>query len=201
MLEVEGKPTMFCGFGLDALILDDFGRTVSMLKEAHLDGVVKSAGLRYFLSVVGRSIPRFMLSSRAEVVAVNRGAPAFRVDADGRQIGAAIPAGRVLWRGKASLAAAATIPFYGLGLRMFPSAQREPGRFQLRLSDVGAPEALANLPRVWEGKYQGAHIHDFLVDKVELVLSRPAPFQSGGDLVGERGGVTVGLHPRALRVV
>jgi diacylglycerol kinase family enzyme len=201
LIDVEGRPALFCGFGLDAQILDDFGRTVEGLRKAGLADALRSANTRYFLAVASRSIPRFVLSQRTEVVAVNRGAPAIRVDADGRQVGKPIGTDRVIWRGKVTLASCATIPFYGLGLRMFPHAQRDPRRFQLRLSDASAAWTLAHLPRIWDGGYQGAHIHDFLVDRVELVLSRPAPFQAGGDLIGDRTAVVVGRREKTITVV
>jgi diacylglycerol kinase family enzyme len=201
MLDVEGRPGLFCGFGLDAQILDDYGATVRTLKRARLADHMKSAGLRYFLAVSGRSIPRFVAASRPEVVAINRGAPAVRVDVDGRPMGAPIPAGRVLWRGVATLASAGTIPFYGLGLRIFPHADRVPGRFQLRLSDLGAPAILAHLPRIWKGTYRSERIADFMVDEVELVLSRPAPFQANGDLLGDRERATLKLWHRSIPVV
>jgi diacylglycerol kinase family enzyme len=191
MLDVEGRPGLFCGFGLDAQILDDFGRTVRSLDKVGLAGAVRSAGARYFLSVTSRSIPRFVASSRPEVVAINRGSPAIKVDVDGNPIGDPIPAGRVLWRGIATLASAGTIPFYGLGLRIFPHCDRMAGRFQLRLADVNAAQILANLPKIWKGRFASPRLHDFLVDEVELVLSRPAPFQANGDLLGDRGGAVL----------
>lgn len=201
MLSVEDRPTVFAGFGLDAQILDDFRSTVAMLERLKLADRMKSAGWRYFLAVAGRSVPRFIAAQRAEVVAINRGSPALRVDVEGRQVGAPIPAGRVMWRGLASLASAASIPYYGLGMKMFPHAERLPGRFQVRLSDAGTAEALAHLPAIWVGRYQGEHIHDFLVDDVELVLARPAPFQSGGDLVGLRSRVRITMWDRPVAVV
>jgi diacylglycerol kinase family enzyme len=201
MLDVEGSPSMFCGFGLDAQILDDFGATVRTLEKLQLAKHVKSAGVRYFLSVAGRSVPRFLASQRPEVIAINRGAPALRVDVDGRPVGAPIPSGRVLWRGIATLASASTIPFYGLGMRIFPHAERIPGRFQLRLADAGAAHILSRLPKIWNGRVASPHIHDFLVDEVELVLSRPAPFQANGDLLGIRERATLGLWSRPIPIV
>ena len=107
----------------------------------------------------------------------------------------------MLWRGPATLASAGTIPFYGLGLRIFPHADRMPGRFQLRLSDAGAGEILTHLPSVWKGRYGSPRIHDFLVDEVELVLAKPAPFQANGDLLGDRERMTLKLWQRAIPVV
>ena len=201
LLEVEGRPAMFCGFGLDAQILDDLHAVMRLLNRARLADRVSSAAVRYFLAVAGRSVPRFALSARTEVVAVNRGAPAIKVDVDGKPIGAPIPNGRVLWRGPASLASAATIPYFGLGMKMFPHAGRERGRFQLRLSDAGVVEILSRLPVIWQGRYQSPRIHDFLVERVELVLSRPAPFQSNGDLVGDRSRLDLGLWQQPVAVV
>jgi diacylglycerol kinase family enzyme len=201
LLDLEGRPVLFCGFGLDAQILQDHHAIVDGLKRVGLDRQVRSAGLRYFLSVAGRSIPRFLATDRPEVVAVNRGSTAIRVDADGRPIGSPIPSGRVLWRGPVTLASCGTIPFYGLGMRIFPHADREPGRFQLRLSDLGAAEALAHLPKIWTGRINHPRVADFLVDDVELVLSRPSPMQASGDVVGIRERAQIRFFPRPVAVV
>lgn len=201
LLEVEGRPTVFTGFGLDAQILDDLGRTVGSLDKMGLADTLRSAELRYFLTVTSRSIPRFLASERPEVVAINRGAPAQRVDKDGNPIGAPIPAGRVLWRGRATLASAGSIEHYGLAMKMFPHAERQSGRFQLRLTDLGAGAILANLPQIWKGRFDHDRLYDFLADEVELVVSRPMPLQAGGDLIGLRSRVTVGLWPRPVIAV
>src|SRR5262249_46737114 len=71
MLDIEGRPGLFCGFGLDAQILDDYGATVRALERLHIADAVKSAGVRYFLAVAGRSIPRFLTAQRAEIVVIN----------------------------------------------------------------------------------------------------------------------------------
>jgi diacylglycerol kinase family enzyme len=84
---------------------------------------------------------------------------------------------------------------------MFPHAQKQGDRFQLRMSDVSAGEIIANLPKVWRGAYQGDHVHDFLCDEVELMVSRPAPFQSGGDLVGERTSARIKLASTKLSMI
>lgn len=201
LLEVEGRPTVFTGFGLDAQILDDLGRTVGNLDKVGLADTLRSAELRYFLAVTSRSIPRFLASERTEVVAINRGSPAQRVDRDGNPIGAPVPAGRVLWRGRASLASCGAISHYGLAMKMFPHAERQVGRFQLRLTDLGAGMILANLPQIWRGRFDHERLFDFLVDEVELVVSRPMPLQTGGDLIGLRSRVTVGLWSRPVIAV
>lgn len=201
MLRVEGQPTVFCGFGLDAEILEDLGKTVGVLRKVGLEQTIQSAGLRYFLTVSARSVPRFVASQRTEIVAINRGSPAIKVDAQGNQIGAPVLAGRVLWRGMATLASCGSIPYYGLGLKMFPQAEKTTGRFQVRLADASALEMISNLPKIWRGEYDSPRIHDFLVDEVELVAAKPTTFQSGGDVVGSRERMTVSLWDRPIDMV
>jgi diacylglycerol kinase family enzyme len=201
LLDVEGQPTVFCGFGLDAMIQDDYEQLLRTLRATGVGDRLGNAGLRYFMSVTGKTIPRFLLADRPEIVAINRGAPARRLDSRGRPMGAPIPTGRVLWRGKATVMGASTVPYYGLSLRMFAHAQRRPDRFQLRLTDIGTVDVLANLRKIWKGSLDHPAVHDFLCDRVELVLAKPAPFQSGGDLVGERGQVEVALSPTRLKMI
>ena len=86
-------------------------------------------------------------------------------------------------------------------MKMFPQAEKLPGRFQLRVSDMSAVEALSPLHLIWRGEYDSPRLCDFLVDEVELVLDRPAPFQSGGDLIGNRDRVTISLWDRPIGMV
>src|SRR5262249_24984427 len=142
-----------------------------------------------------------LTAQRAEIVVINRGAPAIHVDVDGNAVGAPIASGRVLWRGVASLASAGTIPVYGLGLRLFPHAHRMPGRFPVPVADPGPAEILTKLPAIWKGRVSSPRIHDYLVDEVEMVLARPTAFQANGDLVGERERVRLKLWPRPIAIV
>ena len=201
LLEVDGRLTPFAGVGLDAQILDDFAATTRFLDRL---GVGRSlgSGLRYGLAVAFRSTPRFVATRRPEVVAINRGSPAYRVGRGGRLIGDPVPAGEVLFRGRCSLAAGATIPYYGLGLKMFPYSALAPGRLQLRCATASAAEIVAHLPSVWRGDYESATVGDFLVDRVELRLDRPVPMQIGGDLQpAPRDQLVLALAPRAVPIV
>jgi diacylglycerol kinase family enzyme len=200
LIEVEGQLTPFAGVGLDALILDDheiFDRRIRGLGV----GTLRNSNLSYLLSVSLRSIPRFLRARLPEVVAVNTGSPAIRVDLDGTPIGAPIPPGQVLFRGRCSLASASTIPYFGLGMRMFPQVERARDCFQLRCTDVGTYEILANLPEIWNGTYRSPRIHDFLCDGVILHLEPTGPLQVGGDLVGSRSQISLSLARQTVRVL
>ncbi len=201
LLEVDGRLTPFAGLGLDAQILEDFHATTKAL-DAFGVGRHLGPGVRYALAVGLKSTPRFMFRQLQEVVAINLGAPAWRIGAGGQRIGAPIAHGQVLYRGRCSLAAGSTIPYYGLGMKMFPYAQEMPGRFNLRCSSSSTAEILGNLPAVWRGVYASDTVADFLVDKVELRLERPAPIQIGGDLQPiPRDRLVLSLAPRPISVI
>jgi diacylglycerol kinase family enzyme len=200
LLDVDGRLTPFAGVGLDANIQEDFTATTRLLDRVGV-GRRLGAGARYALSVALRSAPRYVASELPEVVAVNRGAPAVRVGLGGRVLGASIPAGEVLYRGRCSIATGSSIPYFGLGMKMFPYAQRERGRFQLRCASISAARILGHLPAIWRGEFADDAVADFLVDDVELHLERPVAFQIGGDLQpGLRDRVRLTLA-RPIRVV
>lgn len=201
LIEVDGRLTPFAGVGLDAQILEDFNATTRFLDGAGV-GRRLGPGVRYALAVAGLSIPRFFFRRPREVVAINLGSPAFRIGAGGDPIGAPIRRGEVLYRGRCTIAAGSTIPYYGLGMRMFPYAQAMAGRFQLRCSSASTGEILAHLPALWRGDYASDTIGDFLVDAIELRLEEPSPVQIGGDLEPlPRDRVVMTMASRTIRVI
>ncbi len=201
LLEVDGRLAPFAGVGLDAQILEDFIATTRFLDGAGVGGQL-GPGVRYALAVALRSTPRFLFSRRDEVVAVNLGAPARRIGAGGLPVGKPIGRGEILYRGRCSIAAGSTIPFYGLGLKVFPFAQARSDRFHLRCASASTAEILGHLPSIWRGEYASDTIADFLVEKVELRLQRAVPIQIGGDLQPiPRDRLVMSLSPRPFRVI
>jgi diacylglycerol kinase family enzyme len=203
LLEVDGKLTPFAGCGLDAQILDDFGKLGKLLDRTRA-GKQLGAAARYALTVGLRSTPRFVFKRLPEVEIVNVGAPAYRVDwSTGRVIDdEPIESGRVLFRGRPAIATCATIPYFGLKMKMFPYSNAMDGRFQLRCSTASAFETLWNLPSVFTGEYRSANLHDYLCEAIEIRVERPVPVQVGGD-VGDslRDRLRVQLSSRPIRVV
>ncbi len=192
MLQVEGKLAPFTGVGYDSLILEDYNLVKSKLKGTPLAGLGEGAA-GYAMAIGGRSIWRSLREPRLELVLRNEGAPAQKVDLMGRPVGRPIAKGKILYKGPVTMAAASTIPYYGLGLKMFPQAMMRPGRFQLRVAHVGAFAVLANLPALFRGEYDHPDVHDFHCTAVSFHLARPAALQIGGDEVGRRTSATVRL--------
>jgi diacylglycerol kinase family enzyme len=205
LLAVDGKLTPFAGCGLDAQILDDFARVGAVVDR--LTGPLApriGAGARYALTVGLRSTPRFVMKTLPAIEIINRGGPAWRVDwRTGRIVDEEpLPAGRVLFRGRAALATASTIPYFGLRMKMFPYAQACPGRFNLRLSTASAYETLRNLPAVFRGEYRTPNLIDYFCDAIEIRMERPVPVQVGGDLQdAPRDRLEVGLARSSVRVL
>ena len=192
MLDVLGVRAPFVGMGLDAQVLEDqeaIGRVVD-----RVPGVRRlvGGGARYALSVALRSVPRFATAARPHVIVTNLGAPAIVMGRDGAT-GATVAPGQRLWSGACTMVAGATIPFFGFGLKMFAFAGVQAGRFHLRCGDGGLFEILRNTPAAFRGEYFSSHVTDFLCDRVAIELDREAAIEAGGELLGRRTRVELGL--------
>ncbi len=192
LLSVDGRLAPFAGFGLDALILEDYNRVKRCLGHTPLEGLGQGS-LGYTVTVATRSLWRFMLEPGPAVTIRNLGAPTCRIDLQGRPLGRPVPRGGILYQGTVAIAAASTIPHYGLGLRLFPQADHRSDRFQLRVGKVGALGILARLPALFRGELEDERIFDYLCTAVSIECADPRPFQIGGDEVGRRERVVVRL--------
>jgi len=202
LLTAAGRRTPFAGVGIDAAILNDY----EWVKERLADTPLRGLGLGvtgYGLAVAMRSVPRQLLSRRPSYCElVNVGRPAWRLGADGARLGRPIGHGELLYAGPCLLAAASTVPCYGLGLKVFPFADQAPGMMQIRVaSSISLPTILANLPRIWSGGFSHEGILDFHADRVVVRCEKPMPLQVGGDAEGWHDEVTFGMAPSPVEVV
>jgi len=191
MLEVVGIRVPFVGMGVDAMLLEDnqtIGRAVDRIPGGRLVG----GAARYALSVALRSMPRFATTARPTATITNLGGPAIEMTKRG-PTGRAIPKNTVMWKGAVTLVAAATIPFFGFGLKMFAFANARPGKFQLRCGDVGLLEIVRNTPAAFRGEYFSDNVRDFLCDRVQIELDQETAIEAGGELLGDRRQVEVSL--------
>jgi diacylglycerol kinase family enzyme len=205
LVEVEGKRTPFAGCGLDAQILDDFAHVGAWIDRAAGPLAARiGAGARYALTVGLRSTPRFVLATLPGLEIVNRGRVAYRLDwRTGRVLDEEpLTPGHVLFRGRAALATASTIPYFGLRMMMFPFASARDGMFNLRLSTASTYESLRKLPAVFRGEYRSPNLIDFVCEAIEFRMERAVPVQIGGDLQeGLRDRLSVRLAPSSVRVL
>jgi diacylglycerol kinase family enzyme len=202
LLSCDGRRTPFAGVGLDAAVLNDY----NWLKDRLNGTPLRRLGLGlsgYGLAIAIRSAPRQLVERRpAYCEIVNVGRPAWRLDAFGERIGRPVPHGELLYAGPVMLAAASTVPYYGLALRAFPFAERAPGMMQLRVAtDVAVPTVLLNLSKIWAGTFAHPGLLDFHAERVALRFERPMPLQIGGDAEGWRDELTFGMSASPVEVV
>jgi hypothetical protein len=201
LLEVEDMLTPFAGLGADAIALADYRSFRAALDRFPLLSRLATGPLVYSASLLTKTVPHHLVKPVVHVRVVNEGAPAIRLGQDGRPVGAAIEPGEVIYAGPVRLLAFSTIPYWGLGARIFPYAEERDDRFHLRLVNFGSVAAVANIRRIWQGTYRSDRLHDFLVDKVTIQCREPTPLQIGGDVVGIRQTVRAELSARPIRVV
>ncbi len=182
LVEVVGVRAPFVGMGLDAMLLEDnqtIGRAIDRIPGNRLVG----GAARYALSVL-RSVPRFATATRPIATVTNLGS-AVEMTKHGPS-GRSFPKNVVIWKGAVTLVAAATIPFFGFGLKMFAFANAQPGKFHLRCGDVGLLEIVRNTPAAFRGDYFSDNVRDFLCDHVRIDLDQETAIEAGGELLGRR---------------
>jgi diacylglycerol kinase family enzyme len=185
LLEVEGTLTPFAGLGVDAICLEHYGQTKAMLARSALTRPLATGPSAYLMSVMGRSMPEFLLRAHPRVRIVNEGAPALRMGPADKPV-QELGAGQVLYDGPSRLVALSTIPYWGFGARIFPFADERDDRFQLRICDITSYEVGRNIRAIWRGSYRNRTVHDFLCERIAIHYEHPMALQIGGDVVGRR---------------
>lgn len=200
LVQVDGVLAPFCGFGADAVVLQDYEAVKRALGRTPLARLGRGAA-GYAVSGLTRSLPRYLVQRPAHCRVINRGEPCFRVGSSGVQH-APIRTGEVVFEGPARLVGVATIPYYGYGFRAFPYAEERPDRMHLRIANLSAASFVRHFPAIWRGEHQDAqHIADFLVQEVDLQMEPASPFQIGGDFHCETTEMRVALAGRRIRLV
>ncbi|HVZ32620.1 MAG TPA: diacylglycerol kinase family protein [Polyangiaceae bacterium] len=201
LVRVDGVLAPFCGFGVDAVVLQDYEATKRLFSHTPFASLGKGA-VGYTLSSLSRSLPRYVVQRSARCRVINRGQPCFRVSPSGIVSSGGIARGEVVFEGPVRLLAVATIPYYGYGFRAFPFAEERSDRMHLRIANLSAAAFVRHFRAIWRGEYQdGEHISDFLVQDVELEMDPPTPFQIGGDFHCVTDRMRVTLAARRIRLV
>jgi diacylglycerol kinase family enzyme len=201
LIEVEDYISPFCGFGADAVVLQDYSDVKAKLSKTILKRVAPGP-LSYAVAATTRSLPSYLFRRMPHCRIINEGGEAYRIGGKGRQLGVPIPKGETIYEGPIRLAAMSTIPYYGFGFRMFPYAEERADRMHLRVSTITPVALVRNFSAVWRGEYADPDIvFDYLVDAVRVEMDPATAFQIGGDPRGERSRVKAVLSPQPLRIV
>jgi diacylglycerol kinase family enzyme len=194
LVACEGRRTPFAGLGIDAAVLNDYNWLQGKLRESPVRRLATGVP-GYGLAIALRSAPRQLLERRPSYCeVVNTGRTAWRLDERGRPVGQPVERGELLYAGPCMMAAAATVPFYGFGLRAFPFAASRAGMMQVRVvSQLPVATLLWNLAEVWSGQFSHPALHDFHAESVQVTFERPTPLQLGGDAQGWREEIRFGM--------
>jgi diacylglycerol kinase family enzyme len=200
LVEAEGMLSPFCGFGIDAIMLKDYGQVKSLLARGPLKRLAPGI-LSYAIAATTKTVPSYLIRKTPHCRVINEGAEAFRIGGKGAIVGAPFPKGAVLYEGPAKVAAVGSIPYYGFGFRFFPYAEDRPDRIHLRLSNITTFAFVGNFPSIWRGEYEDLEsTFDYLVEDVTIEMDPPTSFQIGGDVRGERSRVRVRMT-EPIRIV
>ncbi len=200
LVEAEGMLSPFCGFGVDAIMLRDYGAVKSRLARGPLKRLAPGP-LSYAVAATTRTIPSYLFRRTPHCRVVNEGGDAFRIGEKGGVVGAPVRRGAVLYEGPAKVASVGSIPYYGFGLRFFPYAEDRPDRMQLRISKISTLGFVTHFAPIWRGEYEDLETtFDYFVDDVTIEMDPPTSFQIGGDVAGERSRVRVRLT-EPIRIV
>jgi diacylglycerol kinase family enzyme len=63
---------------------------------------------------------------------------------------------------------------------------------------VATASVLANLPKLWNGRWFPEGIHDFHAREVTIRFAQPMPLQIGGDAAGYRDEVQLSVAPETV---
>lgn len=202
LLMVDGQRAPFAGLGVDGKLLNDYIWVKENLGKGFFKKVMTGSG-GYFSAVAFKTVPHYLMNSTWVECEIRNTATseAYRLGPDGSPVGEPLAPGAVLFRGKLMMAAAATMPFYGYGFRMFPFANHRRGYMQLRLGQLSAPNILAHLPKLWTGRWFPEGIQDYHAKEVTIRFAQPMPFQVGGDAAGYREEVKLAVAPESVDLV
>jgi diacylglycerol kinase family enzyme len=201
LLELEDQLTPFAGLGADAIALSHYNATREVFYKSRWLRYVASGPVVYTASLLGRTVPHYLVKPTIRVRIVNQGAPAIRIGQDDRPVGKPIEKGETIYAGPIRLLAFSTIPYWGLGARIFPYAEERADRFNLRVVNFGSVAAVAHVREIWQGTYRSDLLHDFLVERMVVHCEKPTPLQIGGDVAGMREKIEVALSQRPIQVV
>lgn len=204
LFRVDGKRTMFAGMGIDAKIINDYNAVKGAVGKGALKGLLKglmTGGGGYFTSVSLMTLPYYLTHSALEECEVINGrSAAYRLAPTGETVQEIGP-GELIFRGKLNLAAAATQPYFGFGMKAFPFAGQRRGMMHLRLCSVKAADVVAHLPQLWAGKYFPETIREFHVAEVEVRFNNPIPLEVAGDAEGYKSVIHLEMCPEQVELV
>jgi len=204
LIEVEGRLCHFTGVGWDATLLHDYRRNLEKRQNQLVAGSFAARASQgvwgYLYSLFRITVPEELQrhrEGRTRLRLENIGEPALTLN----DAGEAVPMKEsTLFEGPMSVAACGTEPYWGAAFKAFPKAHAVPGRLNFRVYDRHVLVGVNNMFKLWRGD-ELPGMFDWFVTSVRLHLSRPMPFQVGGDVVAPREVLDVHLAKETVELV
>jgi diacylglycerol kinase family enzyme len=187
MVEHENRVFHFGGFGVDALILNDYINLKNKFTSGPLWKLSNSL-IGYLWATFAISAPKVFLQKYSfRLRAINNSdEPVYRATYSRGFEPLPVKRGETLYEGPAILAGFGTATNYGFKLKVYPYACAKPGYMQLRIANATVPYVLRHIRPIWMGTWEDPAVHDFLVKDVLVELEQDTAFQLGGDPEGYR---------------
>jgi diacylglycerol kinase family enzyme len=187
MIESENRLCHFGGFGLDALILNNYIDLKNRFKKGFMwklsNSMIGYLWATFMISAPQVVIRRFAMNVR---IVNNSEEPVFLVGPDGAFEQLPLKKGETLYEGRTLIVGVGTTSNYGFKLKIFPWACAKPGYMNLRIGDTNVPQIMANVRPVWAGRPGVPGLKDWLVKDVIVESEKEMPYQLGGDPEGYR---------------
>jgi diacylglycerol kinase family enzyme len=189
----------FAGIGWDAEVLNGYEWLKDRVHDTAVENYATGMG-GYVASLITHTIPKTMRQEPVHVTVTNTGERALRLDLAGNVL-KEFENGEVIFDGDISVCAAATIPYWGFKMRIFPRAAQFAGLAHMRCFDGTVPWIVTHLPSFWKGAFRPEDIDDFLIESVRLsVRGRDMPYQVAGDGVGYERDIDWQVAPFPVRL-
>ena len=187
MIEAENRLFHFGGFGVDAMVLNEYIE----LKDNHPTGLMwkfSNSMLGYLYATFLKAVPRVAIKDWKMKVRVynNSDEPVYKIAHSTGPVDIYAKKGDLLFEGETLIAGVGTTENYGFNLKVYPYAGVKEGYMQLRLANVKVLSILPSVPVVWKGTWETEGLADFLVKDITVESDEELPFQLGGDPEGFR---------------
>jgi len=196
-IKVDDKYFTFGGFGLDALILNDY----DMMKKIP-NKILRYPflGLKgYFLSALSITLPKTVFSKPAYLgIYANTDDEIYEASVVKGFKKINVKKGHLIYKGRFTTMPLGTTPYYGYGLKALPFVNKKKGYFQIRIMDIPPLKLGVRVLQAWNGLYEGDDVKDFLVKDVSVKFSRPMPFQIAGEAAGYKKEVMASLSKEKI---
>ena len=201
----------FAGIGFDSLMLQDYEDLQTWSSKSKLWKDKFQSVWGYTVTLFTRTLPKCISHQSHQVnVELSTTASACWVDHRRGDVLRKIPTNEsgkiVLYKGQAGIVAAATTPFYGGNLKLFPFARLTENGCQVRIGRIHPLNGVLHIPQIFQGTYRNANMGclDFIGTEFTLDITSPNqgyPVQHSGESIGPSQQVCFKVMEEPVRFV